>query len=280
MGNSSSSAAGSASPADKAPPSNTVPSSTINPACPIPEEYRNPAIYNVYGERLNGPATLNPITSAWKSVGLVDPSNNMPLEPNQQPCAGQRKLLPVERVHSNIPKGGTDTNWTYPSPQMVFNALRRKGKGDDVTEDDMQGFVNAHNSMNEATWQQVAMWERLHTDSPSQATLLKFEGKPHDLSPIAWIRHKLGGPLPFDRHDWTVDRGGKEVRYVIDFYFYEDKAGTPDAFEMTTRPACDSFDACLDRVKMGIYIKFAEWGLPILSHVNSCPPASVADEAF
>ena len=24
--------------------------------------------------------------------------------------------------------------------------------------------------------------------------------------------------LPFDRHDWTVDRCGKEVRYIIDYY--------------------------------------------------------------
>ena len=34
--------------------------------------------------------------------------------------------------------------------------------------------------------------------------------------------------MPFDRHDWYVDRCGKEVRYVIDFYFNEDKAGTPE----------------------------------------------------
>lgn len=24
--------------------------------------------------------------------------------------------------------------------------------------------------------------------------------------------------LPFDRHDWYVDRCGKEVRYIIDYY--------------------------------------------------------------
>jgi hypothetical protein len=28
----------------------------------------------------------------------------------------------------------------------------------------------------------------------------------------------LGVPLPFDRHDWVVDRCGKEVRYIIDYY--------------------------------------------------------------
>ena len=28
----------------------------------------------------------------------------------------------------------------------------------------------------------------------------------------------MGYQLPFDRHDWIVDRNGKEVRYVIDYY--------------------------------------------------------------
>ncbi len=34
--------------------------------------------------------------------------------------------------------------------------------------------------------------------------------------------------MPFDRHDWFVDRCGEEVRYVIDFYFDDDKAGSPE----------------------------------------------------
>lgn len=41
---------------------------------------------------------------------------------------------------------------------------------------------------------------------------------------MSWV----GGPLPFDRHDWFVDRCGDEVRYVIDFYFDDNKAGTPE----------------------------------------------------
>jgi len=28
-------------------------------------------------------------------------------------------------------------------------------------------------------------------------------------------------PPPFDRHDWIVDRCGKEVRYIIDYYYNE-----------------------------------------------------------
>ena len=45
----------------------------------------------------------------------------MPLEPNQQPCAGQRKVISTQREASNIPKRGTDSTWLYPSPQMFYN---------------------------------------------------------------------------------------------------------------------------------------------------------------
>jgi hypothetical protein len=47
-------------------------------------------------------------------------------------------------------------------------------------------------------------------------------------SPLARVRQWMTGQQPFDRHDWVIDRCGKEVRYVIDFYFYDDKAGTPE----------------------------------------------------
>jgi len=74
----------------------------------------------------------------------------------------------------------------------------------------------------------------------------------------AWF----GGPLPFDRHDWYVNRCGTEVRYVIDFYYDDDAAGTPAAFGLRVRPALDGPGAALDRVKMAVYTTFAAWGLP------------------
>jgi cytochrome c heme-lyase len=93
-------------------------------SCPVPAEYRNPAIYNVYGQRIDGnqncPSAANPLAKLQGS-DLLDPKNNMPLEPNQQPCPGQRVPLSTERLQSNIPKGGTDATWLYPSPQMFFN---------------------------------------------------------------------------------------------------------------------------------------------------------------
>lgn len=46
----------------------------------------------------------------------------------------------------------------------------------------------------------------------SEPRLLRFLGRPNDTTPKALAKMMLGHPLPFDRHDWVVDRGGDEVR--------------------------------------------------------------------
>jgi len=48
--------------------------------------------------------------------------------------------------------------------------------------------------------------------------LKHFQGRPRDFSPKARFWAFLGYKLPFDRHDWVVDRCGKDVRYVLDYY--------------------------------------------------------------
>lgn len=85
--------------------------------------YRNPAIYNVYSQRVNDPSAPPPCSPlrALGNADVLDPRNRMPLEPNQLPCPGQRKPLSTDRAVSNIPKGGTDSTWVFPSPQMVYN---------------------------------------------------------------------------------------------------------------------------------------------------------------
>jgi cytochrome c heme-lyase len=109
--------------------------------------------------------------------------------------------------------------------------LSRKGKlgDDDTSEEDMESVVALHNNMNEKTWAQVVEWEKQTYSGSSDNTLpklLKFQGRPHDLSPKAGLKHYLlGHPLPYDRHDWTVLRDdGTTVRYVIDYYYDESQA--------------------------------------------------------
>ena len=84
------------------------------------------------------------------------------------------------------------------------------------------------------------------------------------------IERAFGGGKPFDRHDWWIERGAEEVRYVVDYYFREDKAGTPEQFELIVRPALDSATSAIDRVKMFTYVTCARFGVP-------CPITGSAD---
>jgi len=215
----------------------------------------------------------------------MDSSNQMPLNPNQMPMPGQKVALPTDRVTSSIPKGGTQSDtWQYPSEQMFFNALRRKGKGDDVDEEVVGTIVKIHNSMNERTWGQVLAWEALHPEC-AEPRLSRFMGRPNDLTPRAWLRGKLGYPLPFDRHDWIVDRCGTEVRYVIDYYHHDDlahKDATPkdkgdwsavQSIEVYARPAIDGPAALWDRIRVLVAARNADAGPAVVRPPPPPPPA-------
>lgn len=209
----------------------------LAPSSPPPSEATAPpaTVYDVYGQKL-------------------DPSNMMPATPNQLPSPGQQSRLSTERVPSTIPKSETGMTWTYPSPQMFYNALKRKGKADDVEEADMDSVVAIHNTMNEGTWEKVLDWERrFHCDECPDPKLRRFRGRPHDLSPAARFRTMFRGyPAPFDRHDWVVDRcGKKDVRYVIDYYYRETAQGEP--IELHVRPAADSVGAVWDRFRLNAF---------------------------
>ena len=47
--------------------------------------------------------------------------------PNQTPSQDQPFQLSTDRQSSSIPKDGTDGTWLYPSEQMFWNAMIRKG---------------------------------------------------------------------------------------------------------------------------------------------------------
>lgn len=71
--------------------------------------------------------------------------------------------------------------------------------------------------------------------------LKSFGGKASDYSPRARLRQLMGYELPFDRHDWIVDRCGKDVRYIIDYY---DGGSIDDKYKfalLDVRPAMDRF---------------------------------------
>jgi hypothetical protein len=63
--------------------------------------------------------------------------------------------------HSFLTYAG-ENKWEYPSPQMFFNAMKRKGW--EPKEEDMGVIVAIHNAVNERSWRQVFEWEKLHPE--------------------------------------------------------------------------------------------------------------------
>lgn len=186
----------------------------------------------------------------------INPLNMMP-PANQQPAKDQPFSLPTTRQLSTIPRAvpGPDGKpfWEYPSQQMFWNAMLRKGwrwQKDDLQPKDMDDIIKIHNANNEQAWQEVLKWEALHARECGNPKLKSFGGKAQDYSPRAKIRSWMGYELPFDRHDWIVDRCGQDVRYVIDYY---DGGVVDDKYKfalLDVRPALDSVDNVWDRMKV------------------------------
>ncbi|KAJ2090927.1 Cytochrome c1 heme lyase [Coemansia sp. RSA 1813] len=194
----------------------------------------------------------------------------MPVVPEQRAFDGQQNTLSTARIVSTIPRAARyqsagdsacpalhDDNdkgkekkdmWIYPSEQMFFNAMKRKKW--DPKEPDMKYVVPIHNAVNEMCWSQILDWEKTHRAECGAPKLLKFEGRAHDLSPRARFFSLIGYQKPFDRHDWTVDRCGKPVRYVIDFYEGKRDVRNPQApsFYLDVRPAL-TLESSLDRMR-------------------------------
>ncbi|CAG8459094.1 1312_t:CDS:2 [Cetraspora pellucida] len=203
--------------------------------------------------------TNNPIVH---SGDALSPDNQMPTL-GQHQIPGQKIPLPTSRVISSIPKAHGSDNWIYPSPQQFYNALVRKGW--DTPEESIETMVNIHNFLNEEAWNEIIKWEQMRKCPCDGPKLLRFRGRPQELSPKARLLQwagklfpSLGTPPPFDRHDWTIDRCGKEVRYVIDYYSGPDEGDTP-VFYLDVRPALDSVDSIVDRIKVATKETFEQF---------------------
>jgi len=232
------------------------------------------------------PSEVNPATMPETAI---DPRNMMP-PPNQKASPDQPFQLSTLRQSSSIPKDGTSGTWLYPSEQMFWNAMIRKGwrwRDEEPEADQMAAIIKIHNKNNEMAWQEVLKWEAFHANEcPAGPTLVRFGGKAKEFSLRAKIRHKLFGyPLPYDRHDWIVNRCGKHVTYVIDYYDGGDVNEDFTFSLLDVRPRmtnwCDvrkknwldyrvSPEAFIDRSKAWLWEKSIDWGLtPISDYIAS-----------
>lgn len=259
----------SAAPAPIAPP---APSSS---GCPVP--HGNPAA--------NAALSSCPVPHGRPDVAhnkeqsfmsKLNPLNYMFHSISQEKAPNQTHALPTSRDESSIPRGSGDGNWEYPSPQQMYNALLRKGYTDtDVTA--VESMVAVHNFLNEGAWGEIVDWERrfgkglkrgwevskrgeqnsqlelrrleAQEGGREQPTLIRFQGRPQEMTPKAAMLQMLGRVYPskfateppFDRHDWYISRNvdgqQKEVRYVIDFYSGPPEPTGEPVFYLDVRPA-------------------------------------------
>ncbi|OBA27765.1 cytochrome c and c1 heme-lyase [Hanseniaspora valbyensis NRRL Y-1626] len=149
--------------------------------------------------------------------------------------------LSESREISSIPRTDSNGNWIYPSQKQFFEAMSRKNWNPDAK--DMQTIIPIHNNINERCWNFIKYWEKgLGGENCGGIQLSSFKGDSKKLTPRAMIRtYLLGYEKPFDRHDWTVNRCGKQIDYVIDFYSEDDPTGQPQVL-LDVRPKLNSFE--------------------------------------
>ncbi|KAF2759441.1 cytochrome c and c1 heme-lyase [Pseudovirgaria hyperparasitica] len=140
-----------------------------------------------------------------------------------------------------------ETNWIYPSPKMFYEAMKRKKHSPEPAT--MDAIVPIHNAVNERVWTEIKTWEHgWGTDAcegPFGGTFLEsFHGMGDQLSPKARVNSWLGYAKPFDRHEWVINRCGRRVEYLIDFYAGRDE-GVPGKslnFYLDVRPKLNSWE--------------------------------------
>ncbi|KAI0853927.1 cytochrome c and c1 heme-lyase [Daldinia vernicosa] len=217
------------------------------------------------------PATSTPTSSSWTSylprIPFFSSPSSSPTHPQQAILPPNHPSLDTSREISTIPRSskplldhtetarpanteqetGADAasgNWVYPSERMFFEAMKRKGH--DPRAADMRAVVPIHNAVNERAWAEIKAWEEPYVRGSTCGgpRLHSFSGLSTQMSPRARINTLLGYQAPFDRHDWVVDRCGKEIEYIIDFYAGRNSKTSDGrlSFYLDVRPKLNSWE--------------------------------------
>ena len=156
------------------------------------------------------------------TLAKLNPLNYMP-SLSQERSSQQTRALPTSRSTSSIPRGDTNANWEYPSPQQMYNAMLRKGY-DNTPEDAVESMVAVHNFLNEGAWNEIEAWEARFSGGllegwracrrgeegweemvlngtwrprdDNAPKLLRFMGRPSDMTPKARMLNWMGRLYP------------------------------------------------------------------------------------
>ena len=191
----------------------------------------------------------SPASQPPPSQSLLDSQREISTIPRSLQTGQVKALNAAERaaLPSNAEKDtGHDEasgNWVYPSQEMFFNAMKRKGH--EAQAQDMSSVVPIHNAVNERAWAEIKKWEEGQgSEACGGPKLVSFAGDSKALTPKARWNNFIGYALPFDRHDWVVDRCGTHVDYVIDFYSGKGEGlmGKGLNFYLDVRPKLNSWE--------------------------------------
>jgi hypothetical protein len=113
--------------------------------------------------------------------------------------------------------------WLNPSAAQIYRACKRKGK--DVDMPDAARMAYIHEFITAESWDAVMEYEKLHFAKCPNPSLASFKGMDGIYSAKSRFFTKFfNAPLPYDRHDWTINRCGTDVNYIIDYYAAGDAA--------------------------------------------------------
>lgn len=172
------------------------------------------------------PAAHAPAPAPQQStLSKLNPLNYMFSSISQERAPQQTVDLSVDRETSSIPRGDSQGNWEYPSAQQMYNAMLRKGYTD-TPQDAVESMVAVHNFLNEGAWNEIIGWERTfakglgagwercrrgeenlnfqlmrdemtgNIDQATEPRLIRFQGRPKELTPKARIFQALGWVYP------------------------------------------------------------------------------------
>lgn len=156
---------------------------------------------------------------------------------------------------STIPS--VNGNWYYPSRNQFYRTTKLKGYS--FSNEDLDIALQIHNAVNEETWKRIMKIEEKYFEICKDQKLIRFVGKPSKLSFKASVLHLLGYNKPFDRHDWYIDRCGKTIKYIIDYYDGKKNAGSssPVSIYIDARPQF-TYNNMVDKLKV-LYLNFCKY---------------------
>ena len=201
------------------------PSSQLDPPSACPVRSTDSPFYVAPKTTASPDAPQPPSPENKSTMSKYNPLNYMFSYISQERAPNQTVDLPVEREISSIPRGDSDSKWEYPSPQQMYNAMLRKGYTD-TPQNAVESMVAVHNFLNEGAWEEIVGWERVfadglkkgwdkckrgeeniamdalrdevmgNTNEESAPRLIRFQGRPKELTPKAQILQALGWLYP------------------------------------------------------------------------------------